>query len=164
MLVVRGRAMKLKPTIFPLIFPFAFLSASAQATDFFCNNYVAGAPLPHFQCVQTTVGPGAPMVLSPEQAGGAPLFASSVSAGSGSFASASVASASAAPGLLRGFASAQMLGGSIEGAQAVARSDAWFSDGERWWESPASRWGHPSNFASRSMSPGGSRGAVFSQP
>ncbi len=120
--------MYFKPKIFLLVFPFAFLSATAHASDSFCNNYVAGSPLPQFQCVQTTVGPGAPMIVSPDQAGAGPRFASSVSAGSGLFASASSANASASPGLLRGKAFAEMLGGSIEGAQAVARSDAWFSD------------------------------------
>lgn len=108
---------------------FACLAGSAQATDFFCNNYVASNPSAHFQCVETLVGPGAPKVLAPDQAGAGPLFASSSSADSGVFAATSSASAKANPGLLRGFASAQMLGGSTEGAQAIGRSDAWFQDG-----------------------------------
>ena len=112
-----------------LILPLILGGVTAHASDFFCNNYVAGAPLQHFQCVQTSVGPGTPLVLSLDQAGSGPRFASSVSSGSGPFASASSANASASPGLLRGFASAEMLGGSIENAQAVAVSDAWFADG-----------------------------------
>jgi len=107
----------------------AALGTVAHASDFFCNNYVAGAPAQHFQCVQTTVGPGAVGILSPDQAGPGLLSAASVSAGSGPFASTASASAEASPGLLRGFASAEMLGGSIAEAQAVARSDAWFAAG-----------------------------------
>jgi len=68
-------------------------------------------------------------ILSPDQAGSGLLSAGSVSAGSGPFASTASASAEASPGLLRGFALAEMLGGSIAEAQAVARSDAWFAAG-----------------------------------
>jgi len=71
-------------------------------------------------------------ILSPDQAGSGLLSAGSVSAGSGPFASTASASAEASPGLLRGFASGEMLGGSIPEAQAVARSDAWFAAGEPW--------------------------------
>jgi hypothetical protein len=114
---------------FLLTIALAALGTVAHASDFFCNNYVAGAPAQHFQCVQTTVGPGAVSVLSSDQAGAGLLSAASVSAGSGPFASTASASAEASPGLLRGFASAEMLGGSIPEAQAVARSDAWFAAG-----------------------------------
>jgi hypothetical protein len=107
----------------------AALGTVAHASDFFCNNYVAGAPAQHFQCVQTTVGPGAVSIISPDQAGSGLLTAAGVSAGSSAFASAASASAEASPGVLRGFASAEMLGGSIPDAQAVARSDAWFAAG-----------------------------------
>jgi hypothetical protein len=69
------------------------------------------------------------MVLSPDQAGSGIVSAASFSAGSGFYASAASASASASPGLLRGKASSEMLGGSGPGAYAVARSDAWFADG-----------------------------------
>ena len=111
------------------VFLLAFLAGNAQATDFFCDNYVASNPPAHFQCVQTAVGPGTPKISSPDEAGAGARFASSSSADSGVFAATSSASAWASPGLLRGFASAQMLGGSIEGAQAIARSAAWFADG-----------------------------------
>lgn len=114
---------------FLLAVPLAALGTVAQASDSFCNNYVAGAPAEHFQCVQTTVGTGAVSLISPDQAGSGPLSAASVSTGSGVFASVSSASAYASPGLLRGFASAEMLGGSIPEAYAVARSDAWFAAG-----------------------------------
>lgn len=115
--------------VFLLAVPLATLGSLAHASDFFCNNYVANAPPQHFQCVQTTVGPGAVSIISPDQAGSGLLSAASVSAGSGPFASTARASAEASPGLLRGFASAEMLGGSIPEAQAVARSDAWFAAG-----------------------------------
>ncbi len=103
-------------------------AVAAQASDFFCNNYVANSPPPHFQCVQTTVGPGAPSLIAPDDAGSGLRFAASTSAEGGPFAGTASASATASPGLLRGFASAQTLGG-IDGSQAVARSDAWFADG-----------------------------------
>lgn len=106
----------------------ALAAAGARASDFFCNNYVASNPPPHFQCVQTTVGPGAPSVIASDDAGSGPRFAASTSADGGPFAGTATASASASPGLLRGFASAETLGG-IDGSQAVARSDAWFADG-----------------------------------
>jgi hypothetical protein len=120
--------MMFKPQALLLSLPLYLAGAAAQASDFFCNNYVAGAPLAHFQCVQTVVGPGAPLLIAPDQAGAGPLTAASVSAGSGPFASTASASASAEPGLLRGFTSAEMLGGSIPDAQAVARADAWSAD------------------------------------
>ena len=114
---------------FLLTVPLAALGTVAHADDSFCNNYVAGTPAQHFQCVQTTVGPGGVSIVSPDQAGSGLLTAASVSAVSGAFASVASASAEASPGLLRGFASAEMLGGSIPEAQAVARSDAWFAAG-----------------------------------
>jgi Bacterial Ig-like domain (group 3) len=126
---IREAIMSFKANVFGLLLPLAFLGASAQAADFFCNNVLASPHPQHFQCVQTTVGPGAPSVSSPDQSGTIPISASSVSAGSGFEASASVANASAAPGLVRGFASAEVFGGSSQGAQAVAHADAWFFDG-----------------------------------
>jgi hypothetical protein len=124
-----GTTMHASSKLFLVAVPLAALGTLAHASDFFCNNYVASVPPPHFQCVQTTVGPGAPSIISPDQAGSGPLYAASVSAGSGPFASTASASAEASPGLLRGFASAEMLGGSIAEAQAAARSDAWFAAG-----------------------------------
>jgi hypothetical protein len=123
--------MGIQPKFAALVLPLALLGGAAQADESFCNNYVAGMPLPHFQCVQTTVGPGAPTVLLPDQAGSGPLSAASSSAGSGVFASSASASASASPGLLRGKASAEMFGGSGLGTSAGARSGAWFFDGGR---------------------------------
>jgi hypothetical protein len=107
----------------------AQFNTHAHASTFFCNNYIAGNPLQHYQCVQTEVGPGTTTVISPDQAGGAPLYAASVSVGSGPFAATSSASAYAEPGLLRGFTSAAMLAGSIDNAQSNAKADAWFADG-----------------------------------
>lgn len=114
--------------LFLVAVPLAGLGTVANASDFFCDNYVASSPPPHFQCVQTTVS-GVASIISFDQAGAGLLSASSVGAGSGPFASAASASAEASPGLLRGFASAEMLGGSIPEAQAVARSDAWSATG-----------------------------------
>ncbi len=121
--------MSFKTMVFALVFPLGLGSLETQATDFFCNNYLAGPHPQHFQCVQTTVGPGAPHITAFDQAGASELSASSVSADSGAQASASVANANATPGMLRAFASAEMLGGSSVGAQAVGRADAWFFDG-----------------------------------
>lgn len=121
--------MNFNPKLSMLLGMFAALSPNAHAVDYFCNNFVAADHPAHFQCVQTTVGTGPPLVISFDQAGSGTLFASSTSAGSGPYASTASASATASPGLLRGFASAEMLGGSIDGAYAPARSDAWFSDG-----------------------------------
>jgi hypothetical protein len=135
---------KIKARLMLLGLPLAMWGAGAQATDFFCNNFIAGDHPQHYQCVQTTVGPGTPLIISPDQAGGGiPLVASSVSAGSGSFASTSSANASASPGLLRGYASAEMLGGSSDTASAAARSDAWFSDGGTVVGGPGSAIGDP---------------------
>jgi len=72
---------------FLLAVPLAALGMVALASDFFCNNYVAGAPAQHFQCVQTTIGPGAVSIILPDQAGSGSLTAASVSTGSGAFAS-----------------------------------------------------------------------------
>jgi hypothetical protein len=116
--------MNTKLHLFASALALTLFAGSAQASFFFCNNFVASSPPPHYQCVQTDVGPGAPLVVSPDQAGSGPRVAESFSTGSGPFASASSAFASANPGLLRGFASAQMLGGSIPTAYAIANSDA----------------------------------------
>jgi len=121
--------MKIQLKFASLVLPLALIGGAAQADESFCNSYVAGTPLPHFQCVQATVGPGTPMVLSPDQAGSGTRSASSFSAGSGFFASAASASASASPGLLRGKASAEMFGGSGLGTSAGGRAAAWFADG-----------------------------------
>ena len=117
------------------VLPVALLLASAwlvtpvNASTFFCNNYIAGNPLQHYQCAQTEVGPGVTSIISPDQVGAAPAFAASVSVASGPFASTSSANAYAEPGLLRGRTSAAMLTGSIDNAQSNAVADAWFADG-----------------------------------
>jgi len=121
--------MNTKLHLFASALALALFAGDSQASLVFCNNYVASSPPPHYQCVQTNVGPGAPLVVSPDQAGSGLRVGESFSTGSGPFASASSAFASASPGLLRGFASAQMLGGSIPTASAVANSDAWFAAG-----------------------------------
>jgi hypothetical protein len=107
----------------------ALASTPSNASDFFCNNYIAADHPAHYQCVQTNVGPGAVTLISPDQAGGAPLYAASVSVGSGPFAATSSANAYAEPGLLRAFTSSAMLAGSIDNAQSTAVADAWFADG-----------------------------------
>jgi hypothetical protein len=98
--------MNTKLHLFASALALALFADSSQASTFFCNNYVASSPPPHYQCEQTEVGPGAPLVVSPDQAGSGLRVGESFSTGSGPF------------------ASAQMLGGSIPTAYAVANSDA----------------------------------------
>ncbi|OYY60645.1 MAG: hypothetical protein B7Y50_06725 [Hydrogenophilales bacterium 28-61-11] len=128
-LLFKEPSMKLKKPIVACALPLALLCASAQAEDYFCNNYVAQPHPTYFQCVQATVGAGfgAPYVISPDQAGAGFISASRTVADGGVFAGFANASASASPGLLRGFASAETLN-LTPNNQAVARSDAWFKD------------------------------------
>ena len=117
-----------------LLLTLACWGAGAHATDFFCNNHYVTVALsgavPIFQCVQTAVGPGAPVIVGSgfDQAGAGKIAAASTSTGSGFEASASTAAMSASPGALSGDVSASMLSGSAANAQAVGKGDAWFYD------------------------------------
>jgi hypothetical protein len=106
--------MSFKAKVFGLVFTLAFWGAGAQAADVFCNNYyndfIAIHPVPIFQCVSTTVGPGSVLSISSDNGGGGTLSAAKTSAGSGVEASASTAGMGASPGALSGDVSAAMPG------------------------------------------------------
>ena len=119
--------MKFTQQVFSCALPLVLVCASALADDGFCNRYSAGPHPTYWQCAQTTALSETQTVIAPDQAGAGSVAASRVGLnnGSGSFAR---TSASASPGLLRGFVSAEIVGDFFSD-QIGARSDAWFYDG-----------------------------------
>lgn len=87
-----------------------------------------------YQCAGAGAGTGngAPVVIAPDQRGPGMVGAAQVSAGSGVFAAAAAANATAAPGLLRAFASADSFapppGDGSSFAFSIGRADASFYD------------------------------------
>jgi hypothetical protein len=119
--------MKLAQLAIACASPFALLCGGAQAAySNFCNQYAAGPHPTYFQCAQAAVNGDELHVLAPDVAGDRNVAASRFGLQKATGGTAS-ASASASPGLLRGTAGAQVIGG-LYGDFQHAASAAWSVD------------------------------------